>query len=184
MSSASYSHFIYFVKAGLFNLTCGSVERRRIETMAGKMNLRNVSRDYLKVLSELHLPNNRFNLKLDHNSGWLNNSQARIFTIFELAVHHYDYLKKKSVEDSLSFITKFINKTINNTFFYGIFKQKLFSPGMFDLFLEFVDRAGNNISPTIAKEVEGIKKTYVAEIAKAVGKYKGEQYQIGQQSHL
>jgi hypothetical protein len=162
VSSASYSHFIYFIKAGLYNLTCGSVERRRIESMAGKMGLKNVSRDYLKVLSDIKQANNRFFLKLDHNSCWLNNPQARIITIFELAVNHFDYVKRKSTEDSQSFMAKFMGKTINNPFFYGILKQRLFGPGMFDLFLEFVGRAGSSISPTIAKDIEGLKQTYVS----------------------
>jgi hypothetical protein len=65
---------MYFVKSGLLNLTSISTERRKIDFLTNKMNLKNISKDHYRIMNDLQQTNNRFTVKLDHNPSWLNNS--------------------------------------------------------------------------------------------------------------
>ena len=87
-------------------------------------------------------------------------------TILQLALHSYEYLRRKTPQEASSFLQQFLNKTINTTTFYNALKQKFAYPHIFELILQIIERADSKQYPIQIRDIEAIKRLYSKQLTK------------------
>lgn len=167
LSSTSFANSIFFFRSSLLNLTSGSDERKRIETIMTKLQIKSINKFQSTLTREAGLGYNKFNLKYDHHFNWRHNPHARLASILKLAIHHYDFTRRKSEQEANAFLNNFLSRTVGTPKIYGIIKKNFAYPEILDFLLEIMKRCEISQFPIFQRDLEAVKRLYSQYIAKS-----------------
>ena len=77
--------------------------------------------------------------KWSHSCNWKDNPHAKMMVVVDLALAHYNSLKKTDMNEATNFIRKFLKKAILDDQFLKLLQRRLAYPGMMRLLHEFCE---------------------------------------------
>lgn len=167
LSSTSFANPIFFFRSSILNLTSVLDERKKIEGIMNRLQIKSVNKFQSLLTREIVVGFNKFNLKSDHHFNWRHNPHARLASILKLAIHHYDFTKKRNEQEANLFLNNFLTKTVGTPKIYAIIKKNFAYPGVLDYLLEIMKRCEPGQFPILQRDLEAVKRLYTQYIAKS-----------------